>query len=253
MLSMLPLALTLLALAMPSQRPLETVSLQDRQRAAEHYRAGLAKMREEAWAEAEPEFRAAVGLDPLMVMAHYALGQTRMALKNYPGAVDAFVACREAHHRVAALYQTDRALADQRREDEIRELRDSLRLFQSGAVKASNVRSMTLRLEARLQQLETDRRRGSQTVETPAEFSLALGSAYFRSGRLPDAERAYREAIEVNDRMGEARNNLAVLLMMTGRLPEAEAEMQAAEKAGYAVNPRFKDDLKRAKEAAPPR
>lgn len=236
-----------------SQSLQDVVSPQNRAQAAEHYRAGLANMRVEAWPEAEQEFRSAVRLDPLFVMAHYGLGQARMALKHYPDAAEAFLGCREAHLRLAALQHTDRALADQRREDEIRELEESLRLFQSGAVKASNVRSMTLKLENRLQQLQTDRRRGTQMIETPAEFSLALGSAYFRSGKLPEAERAYRDAIKVNARMGEAHNNLAVVYLMTDRVVEAESAMKAAEKSGYAVNPRFKDDLTQAKTAAPPR
>jgi tetratricopeptide (TPR) repeat protein len=249
------LALVAPLLAGPGSMPMLDVLEQNRGQALEHYRTGLAHMRTESWPEAEREFQAAVKLDPLMVMAHYGLGQSRMALKRYPEAADAFLGCREAHLRLAALAQTDRALADQRREDEIRELEESLRLFQSGAVKASNVRSMTLKLEARLQQLQTDRRRGGQTVEVPAEFSLALGSAYFRSGKLEDAEKAYREAIKVNAKMGEARNNLAVVYLMTGRVDEAEKEMKAAEKAGYPVNPRFKDDLTKAKlkAATPPR
>lgn len=251
-LPVLALAAPLLAVQGPTPAP-DAIAKQNRVQALDHYRAGLARMRAESWPEAEQEFRAAVGLDPLFVMAHYGLGQTRMALKRYPEAAEAFLSCREAHHKLAALQQTDRALADQRREDEIRELQESLRLFQSGTVKASNVRSMTLKLENRLQQLESDRRRGIQTIETPAEFSLALGSAYFRSGKLAEAEQAYRDAVKVNARMGEAHNNLAVVYMMTGRLEEAEKEMKAAEKAGYAVNPRFKDDLKRAKEQAAPR
>lgn len=222
----------------------ERISTQDRRRAAEHYRVGLARMRDESWEEAEQEFRIAVRLDPLFVMAHYGMGQARMNLKRHEDAVQAFLACRDTHRRLAALQESNRALADQRRDDEIRELRESLRLFQSGAVKGSNIRSMTIRLEARLTQLESERRRGIQPLETPAEFSLALGSAYFRSGKLEDAEREYRAAIKVNPRLGEAHNNLAVVCMMTGRLDDAASEIKAAEKAGYPVSPRFKDDLK---------
>ena len=87
---------------------------------------------------------------------------------------------------------------------------------------------MTIRLESRLQQLETERRRGIHGIETPAEFSLALGSAYFRAGQLEDAEREYREAIKASPKMGEAHNNLAVVCMMTGRHELAEAEIKAA-------------------------
>lgn len=226
------------------------ISEQNRQSARQHYRAGLEAMRDESWEKAAEEFRAAVQLDRLLVMAHYGLGQSAMATRDYAAAVQAFLGCRGAHHELAALQHSNRALADQRRDDEIRELRESIRLFQGGGAKTFSVQNTVLRLETRLQQLESDRRRGSQTVETPAEFSLALGSAYFRIGKIKEAERAYRDAIRVNPKMGEARNNLAVVYLMTGRLAEAESEMKAAEKAGFAVNPRFKDDLKRAQATA---
>ena len=80
----------------------------------------------------------------------------------------------------------------------------------------------------------------------PAWISLALGSAYFRSDALPDAEREYRAAIEVDPKLGEAHNNLAVVYMLTQRYAEADAEIKAAEKSGFRVNPQLKEDLKKA-------
>ena len=50
--------------------------------------------------------------------------------------------------------------------------------------------------------------------------------------------------------MGEAHNNLAVVLFVTQRLHEAENEVQLAKKAGFKVNPMFEEDLKNASEAA---
>lgn len=225
------------------------VSQRTHKEALDHYHAGLEKMRAETFEEAAREFRTAVRLDPLFVMAYYNLGQARMSLHHYPDAVQAFLDCREAHHKVAALQQTNQALADQRRDQEIQDLEDSIRLFQSGRVKTTD-QHMVLRFEGRLQQLRTERRRGVTSMETPAEFSLALGSAYFRSGKPADAEREYREAIKVNSKLGEAHNNLAVICFLTGRLDEAEKEMKAAEKSGFSVNPRFKADLKKAEKAA---
>ena len=56
-------------------------------------------------------------------------------------------------------------------------------------------------------------------------------------------------AIEVNPKLGEAHNNLAVIYMQTGRLVEAEQSLKLAEKAGFRVNPQFKEDLKKKKAA----
>jgi Flp pilus assembly protein TadD len=77
----------------------------------------------------------------------------------------------------------------------------------------------------------------------PAFVSVALGSAYFRAERLVDAEREYKAAIEVDDRAGEAHNNLAVVYMMTDRFEQSEREMKLAEKSGFPVNPGLKQDL----------
>jgi Flp pilus assembly protein TadD len=248
------LALAALLVTSPppgSQAGPNVVSEQTHREALEHYRAGLEKMRAESFDEAEREFQTAVKLDPLFVMAYYNLGQTRMSLHRYPEAVQAFLDCRAARHKVAALAQTNQALADQRRDQEIQELQDSIRLFRSGNVHTGgDPEHMAMKLESRLQQLQSEKRRGVTSMETPAELSLALGSAYFRSGKPDDAEREYREAIKVNSKLGEAHNNLAVICFLTGRLDEAEKEMKAAEKSGFAVNPRFKDDLKKAQKAA---
>jgi Flp pilus assembly protein TadD len=86
--------------------------------------------------------------------------------------------------------------------------------------------------------------RTKQTAfETPAEVSLALGSAYFRSGDLPSAEREWKAAITVNSRLGEAHNNLAALYAMTGRKQQAQESVKQAERSGYQVNPRLKSDI----------
>ena len=56
----------------------------------------------------------------------------------------------------------------------------------------------------------------------------------------------YRAAIEVDPKLGEAHNNLAVVYLQTGRFPEADVEITAAEKAGFRVNPQLKEDVKKA-------
>ena len=78
-----------------------------------------------------------------------------------------------------------------------------------------------------------------------AWISIALGSAYFRSGATADAEREYRDALKVDARLGEAHSNLAVVLLVTSRFAEADAEIAAAEKSGFAVNPQLKADIKK--------
>ena len=215
-------------------------------KALAHYRLGEDLYRTERFAQAIDEFQLAIHFDPLLTLAHYELGQSYMALHRYQEAVRAYVACRTAFESMAGLMARDDAIADQRRDDEILELKDSIRDIQSGRIKIATGRdAMVARLEHRISDLERMRQRGSSAYETPAELSLALGSAHFRTGDLASAEREWKAAVAVNNRLGEAYNNLAALYAMTGRRQQAEESVKQAERSGYRVNPQLKDEIGR--------
>jgi Tfp pilus assembly protein PilF len=119
--------------------------------------------------------------------------------------------------------------------------------MQSGRIKGVNPVTVS-RMQDRVRELEKTQNAGLTGVEefrTPSEVSLAIGSAYFRAGDAAEAETSYLAAINVNPRMGEAHNNLAVIYMINGRLDEAEKEVRLAEQAGFKVNPMLKEDLKK--------
>jgi len=209
-----------------------------------HYRLGEELMHGEQFEKAASEFQTAIKLDPLLTIAHYELGQAYMAVRRYVEAIRAYVACQTAFETLAGMVARNDFLADQRREDEIRELRDAIGAVQSGHVKvASGVEVVVAKLEHRLQDLERMRQRSSGTIEAPAELSLALGSAYFRSDNLTAAEREWKAASAANSRLGEAHNNLAALYAMTGRRQQAQDAVRQAEKAGFRVDPRLKSDI----------
>ncbi len=50
----------------------------------------------------------------------------------------------------------------------------------------------------------------------------------------------------MSSKVGEAHNNLAVVYLLTGRYPEAEAAIKAAEANGVKMNPQLKEDVKKA-------
>ncbi len=130
------------------------------------------------------------------------------------------------------------------------EIRDSLRRVDH--MKFQNPEQMRIRLEDRLRLLESmEFKNTALTPPIPAEFRLALGSAYFRQNKLSEAEAEYRAAVEVNPKMGPAHNNLAVICLMTGRADEAASELGLAEKSGVTVNPRLKADIEKARAAKP--
>ena len=106
-----------------------------------------------------------------------------------------------------------------------------------------------MEIDSRIRLLESMQFKGNTRPEMPAEFPLALGSAYFRQQKLLEAKAEYQEATRLNPKLGAAHNNLAVIYLLTGLPAEAETELSRAEKTGFAVNPRLKEDIKKAKAA----
>jgi Flp pilus assembly protein TadD len=217
---------------------------QTRREALAYYRAGQELLLAERFEQAAEQFQRAIRKDPLLALAYYGLGQAYMGLRRYASAVVAYTDCREAYQRLAGLAQSDSISVDRQRDEEIRELRESIRQIQSGVIKVSQPGNLALKLEARVRELERMKQRSLDPARPPAEVSLALGSAHFRNGQLDEAEREWKDAVEGNSRLGEAHNNLAVLYMMRGRKKDAEEAIRAAERSGYRVNPNLKADIR---------
>ena len=224
----------------------------DRRLALDHYEKGRDAMATERFEEAVAEFKAAIQLDPLLTLAHYRKGQAHMALKEYAQAEHAFIACREAHETLAGLQLSNREEVERRRADEIDQLQNELALINSGQNKNPNP-GRPQQIQQRIAELERNRRKGgSEAPALPPEVSVSLGSAYFRQGKMDLAEKEWKTAASANPKLGEAHNNLAALYLITQKLDDAEKEIQLAEKAGYHVHPRLKDDIKNARKAGTP-
>jgi len=220
--------------------------------ALDHYKKGQDAMASERAEQAVEEFKTAIQLDPLLALAHYRLGQAHMGLKEYVQAERAFLGCRDAYEKIGGLQFTNREELERRRDEEIDQLENQLGMLQSGQIKNSNP-SIPLQIQQQIDSLRRTRRKGSsEAYSAPPEVSVSLGSAYFRQGKLPEAEKEWTSAAEANPKLGEAHNNLAALYLMTSRAVEAEKELKLAEKAGYPVHPRLKDDIKKALKAPPP-
>lgn len=223
--------------------------------AQERLKEGQRLMSAEKFEEAAQSFGEAIALDPLLTLAHYGLGQANMALKQYPSAVIAFRAARESFNKRAAESRTRRMEGDAAREDRIRALQDRIREMQEQQVTGTGpaAQRAAQQRDSRIQEWELEigtlqRSRGleSKLPDLPAGLSLALGSAYFRSGQLADAEREYRAVLAVEPKLGEPRNNLAVVLLLTGRAAEAREQVAIAEKNGFKVSAGLKKDVEAA-------
>ncbi|HXH06241.1 MAG TPA: tetratricopeptide repeat protein [Vicinamibacterales bacterium] len=221
----------------------------DRRLALLHYRAGLDLLAAEAWQDAEREFRRALELDPSLALAHYGLGRAYMGMKHFQRAIGAYTTCRTMFLGQAGTEATRQLERSRRRQEQVFELRQAIR-EQQRAIQTTRTQRAIQLMQEQVIELERQMSRGDAVeleLAVPAFVSLALGSAYFRTGDLPQAERFYREAIQTNPAFGEAYNNLAVVCLLTGRAEEAERHVKAAERNGYRVHPQLKRDIREAR------
>jgi tetratricopeptide (TPR) repeat protein len=238
--------LSIVAAPVAAQTPIAVPSVRDHIDAMRQVRLGQEHLHAEQWDKAEAEFKAAAKLEPTLEMAHYGLGQVYMNTKRFPAAVTAYLACRDAFLKNLASLATHDLHAERVLDDQIRALEDERTLLATGRVQAM-LSGGAMELDRRIAEMRATRFHDAKAMPgIPAWISIALGSAYFRSGAMADAEREYRAALVADPKLGEAHNNLAVVCMLTGRYPEADDEIKAAEKAGFKVNPQLKADLKKA-------
>jgi tetratricopeptide (TPR) repeat protein len=217
--------------------------------ANQHYKTGWEAMRRESWDEAAKEFQAALDSDPKFTLAYYSLGRAEMGRKSFNRAIDAYVACRELYVRAGGERFTNELDYKRRLEDRILEYQTAIQQAQQGPTgKAQSQQLITRQLQAQMMTLQQARDRTDNLhidVEVPFFVPMALGAAYFRSGRFDDAEREYKAALTANPNSGETHSNLAVLYLVTDRPDLAGKEIQLAEDTGFKVNPGLKEDVKK--------
>ena len=221
---------------------------QSRREAIELFRRGQEFFTSEKFDRAAEEVTKATIKDPLFTLAYYQAGQSYMNLKRYASAIKAFEQSLESTRALYGLSETNRFAVEKQRDDEVREMRESVNALRALASRTpgSGYALRAERAEQHLHDLESQRSSLAGGYRPPAEVLLSLGSAYFRNGDQQQAELQWKAAIDSNPKLGEAHNNLAVVYMVTGRYQQAEAEIKAAEKSAFRVNPQLKADLKKA-------
>jgi len=217
-----------------------------RDRARGPYTVGLENMHAEAWDEAVKSFRSAIEIDPTFEMAFYMLGRAHMGQKKYADAIGAYEQCRDLYRSQLGRQFSTAQDRQRDRETRLREIDEVIRSYQS-APQTVQVQDAIRQLQNQRRDLDEALKRGNttMTLETsvPAYVSTSLGSAYFRSGKLQEAEREYKAAIAADPKAGEAYSNLAVVYMETGRIDDAEKSVKLAEKVGFKVHPQLKADI----------
>ena len=163
-----------------------------------------------------------------------------MDKKQYPEAVAAFTASREAYLKLASLRVGERVRAVEMTQ----QAQDAIKALSGVDARGRTGPGANRRLDL-MRDLERIKREDDGPLEVPAEISLALAGAWFRGRNLAEAERENLNARRVRPDFGQAHNNLAVIYMMTGRYTEAQSAIKKAEECGFEVSGRLKDDLAR--------
>lgn len=228
-------ALALVACAVP----VYTQSAADRKQARVQNELGWEQMGAEQWEGAARSFQRAIEIDPSFEIPYYGLGRARIALKQFVEAVDALSKCQALFRARAGRQFASQQDAQRYRNDRVTEIDEQIRQVQSLPPSARN-QDLLRQLNNQRRDIYNALQRGSSMsidATVPPWVSLSLGSAYFRAGRIADAEREYKATIAADDRSGEAHSNLAVVYLETGRFAEALASIRAAKKTGFRVNP----------------
>ena len=234
-----------------------------RNEALDAYQAGKGLILAEKWEEAAARLEDAVRIDRTIPLAHYGLGEARLALRNAPEALAAFLDCRAAYQ---CLLASPDALADlerMRREEE-QILRDAMTRLERDSIVRTVIKGQEVNRALEIPREEMRRRihamedrldelhkaRGLRPAEPP-ELAFALGNAYVQTGSFTDAEREFRAALAARPGWGDVHHNLAVVMLAMNRADEADAEVKKARKAGVAVHPRLEEEIKKRRATQP--
>jgi tetratricopeptide (TPR) repeat protein len=208
--------------------------------AYQHYVRGQEFLSSERFEKAVEEFRAATDRDHLFTDAYFGLGHAYMGLRRFASAAQAYERCLDASRTIFGMREQNRAKTDQLITDQLRALREALA---QTTKMANGQRNAVIGIESRIRELERSKSGLIDRFEPPAQVLLALGSAHFRNGDATAAREQWEQAVKSNSKLGEAWNNLAVVYMQSGRQKDALDAVRNAEKSGFRVNPKLKDEI----------
>jgi tetratricopeptide (TPR) repeat protein len=207
-------------------------------------------------ARAAEAFEKALLALPTFPDAHLGMGHMAMAEKDYEAALESYRRARDGYVALGSDLDALKLENYAETQKRVAELRDQM----SNLGRATTNARTDARTEAELQRKLTiiqDQIRRLEAVEpprpsasdpVPAEVLFFIGNAQFYLQRYDEARVSWETCAKRNPGFAQIHNNLAVIYWKAGRFPDAQRELAEAERLGFPVNPKMKEDL--AKDAA---
>jgi len=224
------------------------------QQASALCRKGAKALQEGDKARASESFEKALGVLPEFPDAHMGLGHVAMATGNFQGALDSYQRARQGYLSFGSILQglrEDNYRETQRRMGQIRDQINSLGRASTNArtdarTEGEIQRSLTA-LQDELRRLEAvEPPKENAGAAPPAEVWFYIGNAQFKLEKYDEARASWETSVQLNPKFPMIHNNLAVIYWKAGRFNDAQTELATAERLGFPVNPKMKEDLAKA-------
>lgn len=193
-----------------------------------HHNLGRVLIQAGRFADAISSFRAAIRLKPDLGTAHFHLGVALLAQGNPAGAVAEFERSIAHHHEPATVYfHLGLALLSLGKKDEaIHFLREGISRDKTNAEFHLHL-GLALEAKGDIAGAAESYKAAIESKPSP-ELICRLALTQQALGRLPQAEEAFRRALEMDANCTEAHYGLGYVLKLQGRLPEALRAGQSA-------------------------
>ncbi len=249
------LVLLLLGIPSPALAALGTeANSRTIQQASALCRKGAKALQQGDKARASESFEKALAVFPDFPDAHVGLGHLAMSESRFDDALKNYQRARQAYLSFGSILQglrEENYRETQRRMGQVRDQISSLGRSSTNArtdprQEAEITRQLTM-LQEELRRLEAiEPPRDNAAADPPAEVWFYIGNAQFKLEKYDEARAAWETSAQLNPGFAMIHNNLAVIYWKAGRFNDAQTELATAERLGFPVNPKMKEDLAKA-------
>lgn len=253
------LALSLVGIPGPASAALGTeASSRTIQQASALCRKGAKALQQGDKARASESFEKALAVFPEFPDAHVGLGHLAMSESRFDDALKSYQRARQGYLSFGGILQGLREQNYRDTQERMKQVRDTISSLGTSSQNARTDPRTEAEITRRLTQLQDELRRleaiepprGNAAADPPAEVWFYIGNAQFKLEKYDEARASWETSAQLNPGFAMIHNNLAVIYWKAGRFNDAQTELATAERLGFPVHPKMKEDLAKASAAA---